>query len=224
MNLLRRKAVAFALGSLVLFMLAAGASLWFMSRSGAPPSEHRATGEHGVRMGRLLVAARDIPPRTVITRKMLARREIPLNAIPADAPLLENQVVGYVTRRRIERGWPVRFSAMAGRVDKIGIVALIPPGRRAIVLPMTSDPSVHRMLRVGDHVDVAAVFNNEYATVIAEDLEVLAVDHRRSNKGGGSGGPQNVTLIVTADQAERLILCTRTGGVEIRYTIRSSEE
>lgn len=208
----------------MLFALAAGTSFWFLSRSGEPARKRVPTGTHAVRMGRLLVAARDIPPRTVITRKMLERREIPRDAIPADAPLLENQVVGYVTNRRIERGWPIRMSAMAGPVDKIGLVALIPPGRRALVLPMTGEPSVHRMLRVGDHVDVTAVFNDQYATVVAEDLEVLAVDHRRSNKGGGGDPPQNVTLIVTTGQAERLILCTRTRSVHIRYTIRSGEE
>jgi pilus assembly protein CpaB len=204
-----------------------------------------------VRMGGLFVAAQDLPPRTVLTKDMLEPKRIPREAIAADAIRRRDQVLGYVTKTTIRRGWPIRLSQLAGHVSQLGLPALIPSGHRAMVVPIAPEPTFHNVLKPGDRIDVVVDFEDEYATIVLEDLLVLAVDHDTAGSKSRDAAPakapsrrrpprskeqekqtartdqtadQSATLAVTPDEAEKLALVNRGYGAGVRYTLRQAAE
>lgn len=127
--------------------------------------------------GRVAVARQDIPERSIVTPEMLQFRDAPAGfdrgAFVTDA---NAQAVGFVTSRPIAAGRDVRRADLLGHISDVGVAGALLPGRRAMILPIGSKATLHDLVRIGDHVDIVASFDQQESRVIAEDVRVLAVD------------------------------------------------
>ena len=200
-------------------------------------------GEERQRKGKVYVAVKRIPARTVLTEEMMEETAIPKAGISSDDVTKPGDVVGYITKAPIREGGPMRWSLLAGHVDQIGLPAIIPSGHRAMVVKMGPEPSLHHLIKPGDSVDITVTLDSDYAKVVLEDIEVLAVDHavageeaarptQTAGDTGESGGrrrprrgateatdQQSVTLAVTPVEAEQLALCNSSGRATIEYSL-----
>jgi Flp pilus assembly protein CpaB len=191
------------IGAAVLGALAIGLTLMMMlgrvGGGGAPapaPGSGDAAAQTPSTPTTRLVAARDIPPRTVVTPDMVREEET-----DQDDPAVLNNAselqTGRITTRPILRGEPITGSAMINTIARVVPANFaVPTGLRAVAIWVDPKQTAAGLVDVGDRVDVIAsqkltavrqpteafdqvvVGATEYTAgrTIAQDLEVLAVD------------------------------------------------
>ncbi|HEX8237465.1 MAG TPA: Flp pilus assembly protein CpaB [Abditibacteriaceae bacterium] len=122
-------------------------------------------------------AAKDIPDRSIITADMVEMRRLPGAAAASSAYVAEQGIVaGYITRRGIPRGTPLRRADLLGHITDIGIAGAVRPGFRAMAVPILNKATLHDLVKVGDYVDVLAAFDQQESRTIVQSVRVLAVD------------------------------------------------
>jgi Flp pilus assembly protein CpaB len=123
------------------------------------------------------VALMDIPERSIIVPGMFRMEELPEDAVASvyvtDPP---SQSFGFITRKRILKNDRLRTSDLVGHISEVGIAGALKPGTTAISLPLTTKPTFHDIVRIGDFVDVIASFDGQESRTIIENVRVLAVD------------------------------------------------
>jgi Flp pilus assembly protein CpaB len=189
------------IGAAVLGVLAIGLTLLMMLGRGGGGSAQApgtdATGAAPVARSTRLVAARNIPPRTVITPDMVREEETDEAADPAVLKNASELQAGRITTRPILRGEPITGSSTANTVARVVAANFaVPTGLRAVAIWVDPRQTAAGLVDVGDRVDVIAsqkltatkqttdfydqvvVGATEYTAgrTIAQDLEVLAVD------------------------------------------------
>ena len=129
-------------------------------------------------------------------------------------------VAGRTSRVSIMPNEPVLRSNLLG--DDENFSALIPQGMRAVTVSIKRSEALAQILQRGGTVDVLSFFtfngtNILTAETIVEQARVLGV-----NKGGSDGavkgatdGHMEVTLIVTPDEAKRIVAAMNQGGVDL---------
>lgn len=159
--------------------------------SGPPPGTELAA-EPTPTPAAIWVAARNIPPRTRLTRDMM-RQSFTSTEVPEDAVREPEQVVGLLVQKAIRYGEPVRTSALSQSLGRVIPANFgVPSGLRAVAVYIDPESTAGGLVDVGDRVDVVAVHRLElekepgfvisgarqFSTgrTIATNLEVLAVD------------------------------------------------
>ena len=170
------------IGATVLGLLAAMLSWSFIQRAGQGA---RQTG-----LVPVVVAAQDIPVRTLVTPQMLAIKELPADARHAKAFTGVEQINGKVSNLPIAAGEQVLSTKFFARKEDSGLAFRIPPGRRAISVTVNELISSGGLINPGDFVDVITVFsgteggnqasqaipaNQDSAAMVLQNIEVLAV-------------------------------------------------
>ncbi len=127
--------------------------------------------------GTVAVAREDIPERAIVTPDMLELRRAPAGFdTAAFVTNPEAQAVGFIAARPILRGKQIRRADFLGHISDVGIAGALLPGRRAMIIPIGNKATLHDLVRIGDHVDIVASFEQQEARTVAEDVRVLAVD------------------------------------------------
>lgn len=206
----------------------AGATVVALLTAGVVASDlaaiHRRAGDLGPVVD-AVVATRDLPLGTTITTADVRERPVHRGQLPrgtlegarhADDRVVAVPVVrgGYVTAANLT---PVRRTGLDGSV---------PPGMRAMRVVVTNALPV----RPGAAVDVLATFDTgngsststgasgkdatSATVVVAAGVQVLGTD-RASEKNGARGDTLGVTLLVDADDAQRLAFAEANGVVTI---------
>lgn len=138
------------------------------------------------------VAARDIPPRTVISPAMM-RRDFSSGAMPFGAVTSLDDVSGQLTREPIGAGETVLLTSFAPRLRRaVDANIPIPPGYRGVAIWVDPDQTAAGLIDVGDRIDVISTHKMTYekaprqyvlgasnftaGRTIAQDLLVLGVD------------------------------------------------
>ncbi len=164
------------------------------------------------RLHPLVVAARDLPVGTTVTRRDLALRRVRGDSPAPDTFARPGRALGRVVRVPVLGGAPVTTRHLAA-ADRPGLGGVVPAGRRAVRLV------VEHGLRptLGDLVDVLATFDpatladgGEPTVVVAPAVPVVGVD-----EPDGSGDTVAVTVLVTPAQARRVAFSTSAGTVAI---------
>jgi pilus assembly protein CpaB len=169
---------------------------------------------------KVVVAARDIPARTVVTKEMLAQRDYHKDFVPRDAVLLDDmaRIVGARVTVDVAKLEPILLShfeegAAATLAPKV-LSKMILPGERAITIIVDEQTGVAGLLRPGDHIDVLGTFvktdrEQKLTTItLIQNLPVLAVGSMVGVPGSTEAGERSarsyrsVTLSVTLEEAE----------------------
>ena len=189
----------------------------------------------GFEMETVVVAATDIPARSVITQDMIEISKVPKAFLqPGTYKTLED-VVGKVSLVPIKAGTQIQSDLIVDLSQVRGLSALIPSGYRTVTINVNMLTGAAGLIIPGDVVDLYCVLEpdliSEYVpglvrkpTVIVpfENLLVLAVGQKlpmptsaSSSKEGlleqlsAPGGATTITFAVSPDTAQDLLLLQR---------------
>jgi pilus assembly protein CpaB len=182
----------------------------------------------------VVVAKQDIPARTTITLDMVEVATVPSETLLSGALGAADLVVGRIARFPIYRGEQVVLEKIAGEANQLGLSYIVPPGLRAMSVELNQVAGAGGLVRPGDRVDVIGVMDlpggAHFATLLAENVEVLAVEQELENRppGGGQaseGTPVDqpkaqpnaatATLAVTPFEAAQILLADVKGVVRL---------
>ena len=174
----------------------------------------------------VIVAARDLYQGVTITEDDLYAVQIMPKYLPEGVFLSPEHVVGRIPRERILANEFVRADRLADPESGVGLNAVIPRGMRAISVNVTDGAALSGFLNPGNYVDVLVTYTpeeNGKAVVKTETLLqavfVLGVNSRKQNESAEqareirSRQRPSVTLLVTADQAEKVAHAENLGDI-----------
>jgi pilus assembly protein CpaB len=215
-------------------------SQFLASQTPAPTTTATQTGTQNV-----LVAARDIVPGAILTADDIRWEPWPETLIDerfiVQPAQVENQAPGQdpqqefldrIARRSIMAGEPMSRDMVIKQGDSGVTAANIAKGMRAITINVTPSQGVAGLVLPNDHVDVLMsvsvrdivgivgwkdVVLKYSAETIMKDLRVVAINQKLSHdpKEGVAEPGNLVTLEVTPDQAERLLVSQQTGTLSL---------
>lgn len=184
----------------------------------------------------VVVATQEINTRTIIDPSMVAVRLLKHSVAPREAFSEEADVAGLVALRKIPRDSAIGQTDVAEKGSALGLAFSIPPFMRAVTVAVDPVIGVAGFLKPRDRVDVVATFDrgeNAKAVTILQDVELLALgsqlEKERMKAEGqdkpssmSSGSKDTATLLVTPEEAERLVLAENEG--KLRLVLRSVQD
>jgi len=177
-------------------------------------------------LGEVVVARSDIPLGEKITAEHLSLLPMPNGSVPEGAFRKASEVVGRVAIMPIGVREPVTLSKLAPEGTEGGLSAVIPPGYRAMTVKVDDVVGVSGFIMPGSFVDVVAIIvppgndsqqKGPISKIVLQSIKVLA-------SGPKIDTPSNqrtpaevraVTLQVTPEQAEKLVLAANEGKLQL---------
>lgn len=169
----------------------------------------------------VVVAKTDLPMGSEIRQADLAVVEWPQKCIPKGVFADPSSVVGRVIKTDICAGEAFFESKLAPNGSMGGFSSIIPIGMRALTVSVNSYSGVGGFILPNTHVDVLVTVpsytkkEESRTKIILEDIKVLAVDQTFERKGDDPVTVQTVTLLVTPEQAEKLVLASTEGKLQL---------
>ena len=129
-----------------------------------------------------------------------------------------------VVLSKIEKNEPILTSRVTGPGQRGSLSALIEPGMRAVTVRVDDVRGVAGFLVPGDHVDVVltrlesaagSTAGNSYADVLLQNVKVLGVDQIASSSEDKPTVAKAVTVEVTTEQAQKLVLAGGVGSLSL---------
>lgn len=173
-------------------------------------------------------AKSEIPARTVVKDDMLVKVKFPKDAKFTMGLSDKSQIVGKLTKERIIKGEPILLDRLYTG-EKTNMAFLIPKGKRAVTIAVNEVIEVGNFIIPGDYVDVIATFEEatsdiggrkiyypKYTKIILQNVQVLGVGQSMQVvKEEKKELPASVTLAVTLEEAERLVLADESGVLRL---------
>jgi len=172
----------------------------------------------------LVVAADDIPIGATISRQQLKVAQWPKDSIPTGSAQTLEAVVSRVAVRAIAKGDAVteqKLKPKAGGPGAGFMTYVVPQGHRAVTVAVNEVAGVAGFLTPNDRVDVVVTTplpNNDKESaskIILENVPVLATGQITDQKGGKPVVVPTVTLDLTPDDAEKLVLAAAKGSLQL---------
>ncbi|MDA1070336.1 MAG: Flp pilus assembly protein CpaB [Proteobacteria bacterium] len=188
---------------------------------------------------RILVANRDIAPGTVLTDRDWFWLDMPAELIERnwirEGSFDLTNLRGALSPAGLDAGQPLVPERLILAGQDGYITSLLSPGMRAIAINLDETRTVSAFIRPDDRVDL--IFDYEttvewndpefepffvkdprrFSEVLMEDIRVLYIDRNFNEDTGlpALDGLGTVTLEVTPEQAEKIILATREGSLSL---------
>jgi pilus assembly protein CpaB len=198
--------ILLGLGVLVALLAAAGTYLYAGAARNAPTTD--------VAMVDVLVAARDVEPRSALGPSDVKVVQLPRDVAPANALHDANSVAGLITIVRLSANEPVLPTKVALPGSE-GHIAVLPPGStvtssppyRAMSLSVPDANAAGGAIEAGDHVDILYTLavteptrSDFVGRIVLQDIPVLAKTIT------------TYTFRVDATTAERIAALQASGG------------
>ena len=178
----------------------------------------------------IYVATQDIKVNQPLTPQIVNLEEWPKERIPADAIRDLKEIQGQRSGTTILAGEPLRKAkfAMDKRIDEI------PAGYRVVAVPADAVSAAGYLLQPGDRVDVLMYVDasnpksgvqQSITKTILQDVRVFAVNEQwrpAEDKSNESITAKTVSLLVTPEQAEKMMQATEMG--KIRLVLRNPDD
>jgi pilus assembly protein CpaB len=183
-------------------------------------------------LGNVVVAKQEIPLGEKITAEQLALAPIPNGSLPEGIFRKMDEVVGRVAITPIGMRETITNMKLAPAGTGGGLSAVIPEGYRAMTVKVDDVVGVSGFIMPGSFVDVVAIITQAGATngpiskIVLQNIKVLA-------SGAKIDSPENqrqpsevkaVTLQVTPEQAEKLVLAANEGKLQLVMRNYSDQE
>src|SRR3989441_3733025 len=189
-------------------------SWWVYKRTTAPPSRD---------LVYVVAAAQDIPVGKRIQAGDLKLIALDRKDQPKGTFLKTSDVVDRAVAVPISASELVLGGKLAGRGSGEGLTALIEPGTRAISVQVNEISGVSGFIQPGTRVDVlfTRVFSSGDAatTTIMQNVKVIAygrqLDPGHKVDPRDTSRPTVATLLVTQEQAEKLVLAGQRGRIQL---------
>jgi pilus assembly protein CpaB len=121
----------------------------------------------------------------------------------------------------LEPNEPVLRTKVSGPGQRASLSSLLPEGKRAVTVRVDDVRGVAGFILPGDFVDViligeeSAMRREGYSEILLQNLKVLAVDQLASERQEQPIVPKAVTLEVTPEQAQKILLATNIGRLSL---------
>jgi len=186
-------------------------------------------------LGNVVVAKTEIPLGEKITAEQLAFAQIPNGSAPEGVFRKMDEVVGRVAITPIGMRETITNMKLAPAGTGAGLSAVIPEGYRAMTVKVDDVVGVSGFIMPGSFVDVVAIIvplsqagaaNGPISKIVLQNIKVLA-------SGAKIDSPENqrqpaevkaVTLQVTPEQAEKLVLAANEGKLQLVMRNYSDQE
>lgn len=178
-------------------------------------------------LGNVVVAKQEIPLGAKITADQLTLASIPNGSVPEGVFRKIDQVVGRVAIQAIGVRETITGMKLAPEGTGGGLSAVIPEGYRAITVKVDDVVGISGFVMPGSYVDVVAVITptvregvqseGPISKIVLQRIKVLA-------SGPKIDSPENqreptnvkaVTLMVTPEEAEKLVLAANEGKLQL---------
>lgn len=213
-------AVAAVIGVLAVIV----ANTWF---SGMEQEQQEALGtirEHET--VQIVVASQPLEYGSALTPQNTDLRDWPAASVPAGAFTTLEQALqeNRVAIRPMVPGEPVLANKVSGEDGRATLAALLPPGMRAVSVPVDAIRGVSGFVLPGTSVDViltrrsggpGSASDDVRSDVILENVQVLAVDQSSNDQEGNPQVSQTATLAVSLVDAQRLAVAGSLGTVSL---------
>jgi pilus assembly protein CpaB len=172
----------------------------------------------------IVVAATDLPLGSKIDPGQLKLARWSADAIPDGAFTNPSQVAGAFVKNQFVTNEPIVATKLFLGQKTAGVLPLlIPPGLRAVSVPVDEVSDISGFILPHAHVDILVAVANQgagsgdkpFSKIVLQNVEVLAVAQEVENKKDEPDLVKVVTLLVTPQDAERLALATREGVLHL---------
>jgi pilus assembly protein CpaB len=180
----------------------------------------------------VLVASSDLDAFSVIESDSVTTREVPLAAAPLGSFTDPVQAVGRMLAVSVRSGAPLTADSLLADNSAAHIAASLQPGYRAVNVQLNDPMAMENLLGAGSVVDVLTSIQMEHdgrtdpvSVTLLQGVRVLAVGGRSSAQSTQAETQAEdpatmrqrptVTLLVDANQAEKLKLAMQEGSVTL---------
>jgi pilus assembly protein CpaB len=170
---------------------------------------------------KIVAASKAMDPGMLITANDLTQIDWPVNS-PLEGSITQPEAaIGRIVLYPIAAKEPVRESLLAAPGATAGLTAKIPNGMRAVAVETNDVSNVSGFLFPGCRVDVLVTFRPEggrdsMTATVLQNIGVLSTGEKL--QPDPSAKPQSVrqvTLLLTPEQAEKLVLAANQGTVQL---------
>ncbi len=174
--------------------------------------------------GTIVVAAESLAYGTTINPDNVV--EIPWfsNALPEGAFALKDDLLNSgrrVVLSPLKRGEAVLRSKITGPGQRASLASLLDEGKRAVTVSVDDVRGVAGFVLPGDFVDIVIIADDgspkrqSYSDILLEHVKVLAIDQVASEGEGQPTVAKAVTVEVTKEQAQKILLATNIGKLSL---------
>lgn len=164
-----------------------------------------------------VVASKELSAGNVISTNIVSQRNVPSEYQQSNAVLASdyNSIDGLPLKIDLKPGDIIMYSMVEMKKD---ISKLIPPGRRALTIPVDDESSISTMLKPGDLIDLMVTLqsNEKTATVpLMQGVKILATGKQTdvNHEAGDATGYTNITLDVSAEDAKNITMAASMGRI-----------
>jgi len=174
--------------------------------------------------GTIVVAAESLAYGTIVTPDSVV--EIPWfsNSLPEGAFAVKDDLLNggrRVVLSPLKRGEAVLRSKITGPGQRASLASLLDEGKRAVTVPVDDVRGVAGFVLPGDFVDIVVIADDgstkrqSYSDILLEHIKVLAIDQVASEGEGQPTVAKAVTVEVTKEQAQKILLATNIGKLSL---------
>jgi len=174
--------------------------------------------------GTIVVAAESLAYGTAMTPDNIV--EIPWfsNTLPEGAFAVKDDLLSggrRVVLSPLKRGEAVLRSKITGPGQRASLASLLDEGKRAVTVSVDDVRGVAGFVLPGDFVDIVIIADDgspkrqSYSDILLEHVKVLAIDQVASEGEGQPTVAKAVTVEVTKEQAQKILLATNIGKLSL---------
>jgi pilus assembly protein CpaB len=174
--------------------------------------------------GHIVIAAEPLAYGTAVTADNVS--EIPwyTTTLPEGAFATKDDLLNGGRRTvlyPLKRGEPVLRSKVTGAGQRASLAAALEEGKRAVTVRVDDVRGVAGFVLPGDFVDIVMIADElsskrqSYSDILLEHVKVLAIDQIASEGEEKPKVAQAVTLEVTKEQAQKILLATNIGKLSL---------
>ena len=170
----------------------------------------------------IVVAATDLPLGVKIDPGQVKLARWSADAMPEGAFTNPSQVVGSFVKNQFVVNEPIVANKLFLGQKTAGVMPLlIPPGMRAVSVPVDEVSDIAGFVLPHTHVDIlvaltdVATGNKPFSKIVLQNVEVLAVAQEVEKKKDEPELVKVVTVLVSPQDAERLELATHQGTLRL---------
>jgi pilus assembly protein CpaB len=202
--------------------IAMGGGAAYLARSWLHAQVNVAAANHPV--GHIVIAAESLPYGAAVTSDNVS--EIPwfTNRLPEGAFATKDDLLAGGRRTvlyPLKQGEPVLRSKVTGAGQRASLAAVLDEGKRAVTVRVDDVRGVAGFVLPGDFVDIVMIADEvsnkrqSYSDILLEHIKVLAIDQIASEAEDKPTVARAVTLEVTKEQAQKILLATNVGKLSL---------
>lgn len=217
------KSKIFALAALALVIACVVAALMLISNNQkVEPSPKPVAVERNpeINMVEVLLPVRDIEAGTALEPALFKRNIRPSLGLSEKTLHDFEEIKGLFARSLIVANQPITRDYVTNRPPVSGVSAKIPEGYRAVTIKVDVRTAVEGFVKPGSKVDVSwisSVNGKPTLTLIVQNAQVLSVERseRSESTSASASPPSTATLLVTAQDAQKIQLASMEGSLSL---------